>query len=84
MCPYKCKPCLTEEEAMEMLEEADRRTYNGDDICQQCHKKSNRKANEKTFEKAGREFGVPQMDVATLERQIAELQQKLAKMGVKV
>ena len=84
MCPHKCKPCLTLDEAEEILADESRRAWNNDTLCQMCHKKSNANQNRRTYAKAGREFGVPETDMETLERQIAELQMKLAKMGVKV
>lgn len=57
-CPRYCKPCLTVEEAENVQivrAEAHERgeAWKADSVCDACHKKSNRRQNELTAEKAG-------------------------------
>jgi len=39
-CPHHCKPCLTIDEAEAIYADTSRRTFHGNDICQECHRKS--------------------------------------------
>jgi hypothetical protein len=82
-CLLRCKPCLTVEEAEAILQDASRRQYNGDALCQECHKKSNHSANKKLYKSVGREYGSEEPEAASeevtnLEGQIALLMKLLA------
>lgn len=59
-CPRYCKPCLTIEEAnaiqherKEAKDAGSNQVWQMESICSACHKKSNRRQNEITAEKAG-------------------------------
>ena len=81
-CPYHCRPCLEIPEAEAILADDGRRTFNGNDICQECRLKSNRSQNRWTYKKAGREFEGE--DETSLEKKIAQLQAQLKALGIEV
>ena len=80
-CPRHCKPCLTVEEATAILDDESRRSFNGDSLCDECHKKSNESQNRWTYRKAGRDWDEENMDECErLEKELARLTKELAKL----
>lgn len=72
-CPYYCKPCLLLEEAEAILADSRRRTFNGDDLCQCCHRKS-----------VASEHRAKVREQEDMLAEIERLQALLAKLGVTV
>ena len=84
-CPRHCKPCLTIDEALVILEDQDRARYKGNDLCSECHKKSNASQNKWTFAKAGRDFAdFALTEEERLEKELAALTKELEKLQAKL
>ena len=80
-CPKHCKPCLTVDEALVILEDETRAAYKGNDLCAECHKKSNAAQNKQTFAKAGRDFAdFALTEEELLEKELAALNAELEKL----
>ena len=85
-CPRRCKPCLTVDEAEAILKDPERRAFNGDDLCGECHKKSNASQNKRTFDRAGRDWEDMETDMEMsnaekLRIEIQKLERLIQQLG---